>query len=368
MAAYTLSLGKGLYEPCSPYRSAYFFGAELSSVRADGWNCLPRIADSTTSFDLAALPKNREVAVALINISGIAGLHCTVTFKWYRARDNTLLFTSTYRKDVLWWKWMYAYSYIGYLSDIEISENGDYFVHISVTGDISYSRTLHFTVSGVQVVEPEPVPPIPGLPIIEAFNSVSTACYSVYVEVLDWVFPFFYLAGPFYELAYFFSNLAWRFSSFFTWLDTTIATVTDILTWDTIWSYIKSYVPNLEQIRDWFYYWTGHVWQEINEWWLTVSSTVLGWVDEAKQYTWEWVESLLRSINNLQSSWDTFVTVTIPTIPSWLNIESLIKSWFADYTPFWEGWQDWRDKVAEFFSDPEDWLYKRLDSFFERFW
>ncbi|GAI92474.1 unnamed protein product, partial [marine sediment metagenome] len=40
MASYSYGLAKGLREPCSPYREAYYFGAELNKPSADGWNCL----------------------------------------------------------------------------------------------------------------------------------------------------------------------------------------------------------------------------------------------------------------------------------------------------------------------------------------
>ncbi|GAI36189.1 unnamed protein product, partial [marine sediment metagenome] len=64
---------------------------------------------------------------------------------------------------------------------------------------------------------------------------------------------------------------------------------------------------------------------------------------------------------------------TLSNIIAWgaltgTQIGSLVDSAFTLRDDFWAGWQDWRDKVTEFFTDPEDWLYKAADRIIERFW
>ena len=81
-------------------------------------------------------------------------------------------------------------------------------------------------------------------------------------------------------------------------------------------------IPDITEIQAWFTDWTGNVTSVINTWW---TSTM-----------WE--------------------------------VQELINSAFIVRESLWSGWQDLRDKVTEFFTDPEDWLYKSVDRIIERFW
>ena len=51
-----------------------------------------------------------------------------------------------------------------------------------------------------------------------------------------------------------------------------------------------------------------------------------------------------------------------------MDIQKLIRSAFKEYEDLWRGWAAIRDQVFDFFKDPEQWVYDRLDKFFERFW
>jgi len=390
MPSFRYYLGKGLYEPCSPYREAYFFGAELNSVDADGWNCQPKIVDETSSFDLSTITKNHEVVVALLNISDIPEGVCNFRWEWYRNRDNKLLFSYDWSHSAKEGGWVYAYSYIGWV-DWEINENGDYRVEVTVTGIISYKKIIQFTVIGIPEEKPPEPPPEPiGLPVIEALNNVSANFYSIYLEVLDWPYPFWLIALLFYEVSSLFSTIAYGFSSFFKWINEIAAKVTDILDWSTIWSYILSYVPNLEAIRDWFYDKVSQINAQILNWWSETSATVTGWIDAAKDWVQLWIDYLQAEINTLSSRINEAIAL-VPDISeikawfsnwwgniagnleSWWNgklkgIDDLINSAFLIRDDFWRGWQELRDKVTEFFTDPEEWLYKAVDRIIERFW
>lgn len=204
--------------------------------------------------------------------------------------------------------------------------------------------------------------------IISAFNNVSSWFYEIYLDVYSWVYPFSLTANLFYHLSTLFSSLAWHFYDFASLIFEIADKATQILSWSTIWSYIKSYIPNLEQIRDGFYYWPSMVYQEITSWWSVASSTVQGWIGVVQDWTQGLISYLTNRIDSLQVSLDNFVTVTLPAIPSWPDIDSLVKSWFLNFAPFWAGWQDYRDQVVEFFTDPLQWLYDKMDEWFERFW
>ena len=147
-------LGKGLKESCSPYREAYFFGADLNVPSADNWNCLPGIVEYATTFNLSSITKNHEVVVALLNVTDRIYSQVNTVFTWYRKRDNKKLFQyehitpspKDYGYD--YWRGSYNYSYIGWV-DWEINENGGYYVTINATGGATYSKRIDFTITGI---------------------------------------------------------------------------------------------------------------------------------------------------------------------------------------------------------------------------
>lgn len=226
--------------------------------------------------------------------------------------------------------------------------------------------------------------------IIERFNWLSEYFYDIYLEVLSWVWPFYNAAYLFLFLSEVSSQLAWDFYDFSLWIVEVHDRVAQVLSWSTIWSYILSYVPNLEEIRDWFYHWWSNVYGVVTDWWSSTSTTVLGWIDETKQWAQLWIDYLQGQVNALGVRIDDVLALIpdVSDIQAWFanwtgNVSSVITTWwtgalsqvqslidsaFIEREPFWAGWQDWRDRVTEFFTDPEKWVYDRLDSFFERYW
>jgi len=226
--------------------------------------------------------------------------------------------------------------------------------------------------------------------IIEKFNEAASFFYSVYLEVLGWVYPLWQAASFFYELSLVFSNLAWYFSYFYEWLDDLAGSIADILTFDSIYSYFSSYFEAAINAWNWVANAFNNVASILNSWWSATASTVFGWVEEAKQFALSLHASLLSSFDSLRAEWDSFQASlpSIDSILSWftnwwgniltnlnywwtdrlLEIQDLISSKFAEFTPFWEGWQELKSEVTEFFSDPLQWIYDKLDEWFERFW
>jgi len=139
---------------------------------------------------------------------------------------------------------------------------------------------------------------------------------------------------------------------------------------------------NYGNIADFFQYWLDraqwawdwvnsafwNVWDIANEWWTSTRYEVQTLIEIATE-----------GLSALRAAWAVFSQVTLPSLVSFdwletwwedrlLDIGDLLDTAFTLRSDLWEGWQDWRDQVAEFFSDPEQWLYDRLDSFFERYW
>jgi len=214
--------------------------------------------------------------------------------------------------------------------------------------------------------------------IVEKLNDIGYWLYGIYLDCWYAGWPLAQIADWFYYLSDAAYSLAWKFSDFFSWLLTEAQEWDKILSWPTIWSLIQSYLPNLEEIGDWFYDWTSNVRGEILNWWSWTTHVVEGWVTsaliEAKLYT----DMLANSFWDLREAWDSFAG-KIPTLDSllawWSNwtgellaivnnwwtstlteVEGLIDSSFILREDFWSGWQDSRDKVTEFFTDPFNWI------------
>jgi len=164
----------------------------------------------------------------------------------------------------------------------------------------------------------------------------------------------------------------------------------EAFSWDTVKSLILSWLPDLEKVIAWWSDWWQQILWSIEEWWLGVQTAVKEWIAAATEglnslivawdnfWTITWPE-LTGELANLRGEWNNFWSITYPTLVSFswlgtwfagklLEIQGLINSAFTVRESFWAGWQDWRDKVTEFFTDPEEWLYKAADRIIERFW
>lgn len=226
--------------------------------------------------------------------------------------------------------------------------------------------------------------------IVQRLSDASDFFYDIYLEVNSWIYPFYLAANLFYQLCLVFNRLAWDFYDFGEWVADVTNQLRDILSWSTIRSYIRNWLPNLESVIDWWSKWRIWIGQEIDNWWSNIWQTVKSWIDIATEgldslkVTWnnfwnitfpQWTAKL----DTLKGVWDNFWTVTFPTLVNfswlttwwnsrWKEVDQLINSRIKEWSPFFEGWQDWKDRVTEFFTDPEEWLYKAVDRIFERFW
>lgn len=192
------------------------------------------------------------------------------------------------------------------------------------------------------------------------------------------------------DIADAFARMATRFGDFNEWVEDTVDRLRDILDLGDIWSYFRSWFEWAEDA----WYWVRFAWENVfdivTDWWSTILPYVLAYVDEAVEglsdlraawnefWTVTWPEFVNR-LQELQESWDLFVTTVLNTLVSfsWLttwwndrlaDIQALINTAIQELAPFWEGWQEIRDTVLEFFADPWAWLYDRFDDFIERFW
>jgi len=200
--------------------------------------------------------------------------------------------------------------------------------------------------------------------IVTALNSVATFFHEVYLDVWDWVWPFWLTATWFQSLSDKFSYLAWRFSDFGTWVNAAEAKIQNILSWNTIWSYLVAQVPNLPALNAWWTNLWNNIKDVVNDWWAGTQITVQGWITAAT-----------AGLAALDAAWQQFRTVTLPALftlsqaETWWNsrikdVKSLIDSALKDYEPLWAGWQAVRDNVVSFLANPFDFLLGRFSDWF----
>lgn len=226
--------------------------------------------------------------------------------------------------------------------------------------------------------------------IVSYCNSISDFFYSIYQTVQSWVYPFYYAAGFFYSLCTLFNDMAWAFYYFGQWAFNVASQITYILSWSTIQSYILWWLPNLQDISNWFYSWWSNVTSAITSWWSSTQYTVQGWIDIASS----WLQSQINTLNSLVASLQSQISYLLDQLPSineiiswftdwWGNVLAAVIAWGAltateistlidskikEWSPLLEGWLDWKDALIEFIQDPEQWFYDRLEEVFDRFW
>lgn len=189
-----------------------------------------------------------------------------------------------------------------------------------------------------------------------------------YYTVSGWVWPFSYLSFPFKGISDTIYSMLPFLYDFKNWVGNATAKLVHILSWDNILSLIQPYIQWGLNAWEWVKNAWSNIWGEIEQWWSYTKTEVLGWIDVAKQYAATLVESAKRGLTTLQQSWDSFATSILPNLADWSGVASLIdstlKSWFPFYDELTYFWND----VKLFFTDPLEWVYNKLDEFFERFW
>lgn len=398
--------GKGLTEPCSPYRTCQVYGVPLNEPDADGWNCPPEFTEKTNTFDLSGFVDWAEVVVFMIVLEDTVEGLTQFRFRWYRERDNALIFDYTWQYNVeLAGGWVYAYCYIGYTPN-EISENGWYYCYCDMSGAFTDRKRSDIEITGIPEVPPEEPPPEeeppvevpPGVPLPSEFwNPLIDFCVTIgnYFnniadEVTDWVTPLNWLETPFRWIGEGFGWIAYYFSLARNW---TIEA----------WNRILTFLSELE-ITDLFgvlidaatFVWdkivdaAEQVGVIISTWWETVQLTVQDWIETARLWAEEHLSDQWESLRPLWTWWygfkDNFPTLdeVIDWFQQWpakvrgeidnwwpealLTVQSMIDSAVADISAGLNEWLNVKDEVIEFFSDPLEWLYNKFDELIDRFW
>lgn len=226
--------------------------------------------------------------------------------------------------------------------------------------------------------------------IVSLLWTVSQYFFHIYTTIHNWPYPFYFISYPFYSLGSVFASLYTYFGYFNNWVDYVASKVTQILTITQITSYFQGWINYATTA----YYWVRNAPSNVlvftNTWWSTTQYTVLAWIDDVRQWTSVQIYNLTIQLTNLQVAVNSLLT-QLPTLneviawfsdwwakilsplTSWwnerlLDINALLNSRMKEWFPFYDDLAGLWNDIKLFFTDPLQWLYDRLDEFFERFW
>lgn len=226
--------------------------------------------------------------------------------------------------------------------------------------------------------------------IASFFMSLSNFAYEGYLVAYDWVAPFNYLANPFLAISDYFRYVGVQLYEFGNWCDNVWNIVQQAITEFNIWDVLAVPIEWAQTAWEWVSNAFTNVWNTITDWWGTVQEVVMTWVDNVREFAQSLYNNLQAWLANLQEAWNNFVS-KIPTIDeiinwfrnwwgqvlaniqSWwaerlLDIQNLINSTLITWFPFYDDLILIWESIREFFADPLQWVYDRLEEFFERFW
>lgn len=217
---------------------------------------------------------------------------------------------------------------------------------------------------------------------LEAYRFCAAVAIDIYQEPL---LPDF-LGDFFVELEYIFADIATTFYEVDQAWDDFWDEISEFLDWGEIYQHITGWIPNIEEIRDWFYNWWNNVLTVVYEWWHDITLEVQSWIEQGDAFLHGLIDSVEGWLSDLQNEFDTFVAglPDLTAIGEWFSdwwgnilaeldiwwndrladIQGLIDSAFANWSPFWEGWIEVKDSVVEFVCDPLEWLWGRFADWF----
>ncbi|GAJ14636.1 unnamed protein product, partial [marine sediment metagenome] len=153
-----------------------------------------------------------------------------------------------------------------------------------------------------------------------------------------------------------------------------------------ITAYFRTWIDAAINAWDWVVNSFWNVWNIVEDWWDATKITVLGWIDIVKQWVIETYDATLKGFAELQPVWDFFKgkLENLENVLNWyfewrdqvvgavirwgfvtaLDVAGLIAAAFLERDDFWAGWQDIRGKVADFFTDPLEFLWTLFTDWF----
>jgi len=204
--------------------------------------------------------------------------------------------------------------------------------------------------------------------IVQRLGDAKSWFLEAYYEVNEWWSPFNLLAPPLYSLYVAFYWLEQRFTDFNTWLTWASDRIDEIIDERDIWNILSTPIKWASDAWNWVANATLNVWSIIEQWGASFYDFISASVNAAQTWLLNQITDVQNFANNLRAEWDNFLTVTLPNLIGRGELDSLLTSWLTTAFPFYDALASLWGEIQAFFVDPLEWLYNKLDEFFERFW
>ncbi len=182
--------------------------------------------------------------------------------------------------------------------------------------------------------------------------------------VHDWVWPFYLIETPLYWVSQVFWDLLTPIAHFGDWVDAVADKVSQILGPEGIISLLKTWLTYAEDAWNWILGAVQNVTSIIGTWWSSISLTVQGWIDIAKKSLLDLIDAVSKSLASLGEAWGNFTKTVLPTLATIANVDDLVKSALKTWFPFYDALVSLWASIAEFFTNPFDFLLDKFTDWF----
>jgi len=219
---------------------------------------------------------------------------------------------------------------------------------------------------------------------------ISGYFYDAYLEVRDWTWPLSYLQYPMYALYSAFLELLSPVANLGNWISGIEDQVSSFLDQSEILELLGTWINYAEDAWSWIEDAVPIIWYHVGSWWESMSLTVEGWIQAAKDYAldlvfdlqlqlwtlvgnWDdfWtttLPSLISDLGGLRSAWESFTSSTLPGLATWTGVGDLVETTIRSFFPFYDELVSLWGEIREFASDPEAYLLAKIELLLIRYW
>jgi hypothetical protein len=222
--------------------------------------------------------------------------------------------------------------------------------------------------------------------IADYFGDATNYFEQLHVSSESWSWPWTVTSSWWHSIAMLLQNIYLGFLDFDAWVVNATTEIGKILSISAIQSYFQTWINYATSAYNWVVNAVSNVTTTVNAWWTSTQATVKVWINDVKQWAQAQIDNLATTLTEVQTWWNDFKS-KIPSLDEvlswfvnwWTNIltqlqtwweerltdiESFFNSWALSLAPFWEGWQDIREIVFNFFNNPFDWLWDKFTDWF----
>jgi len=105
-------------------------------------------------------------------------------------------------------------------------------------------------------------------------------------------------------------------------------------------------------------------WDSLAEWWNARIEDVKDLIAVAVQWVNERIDDVMTALDSIAVWWENFTTEVLPTLASKFDITAAFDEFMLKWQDLFNTWEEFRDSIFDFFSNPFDWLLDRFTDWF----